>query len=49
MNAERSRNVAFIHIFYVHNHAGDQIKKNEVGGTCGTYGGQKRYIQVCGG
>ena len=49
MNTQHSRNVAFIYIFYVHNHAGDQIKKNEMGGVCGTYGGQKRCIQGYGG
>ena len=49
MNTERSRNVVFIHIFYVNNHAGDQIKRNEMGGVCGTYGGHKRCIQGFGG
>jgi hypothetical protein len=29
-------------------HSGDQIK-NEMGGACGTYGGQKRSIQDFGG
>jgi len=27
----------------------DQIKKNEMGGTCSTYGGQKRCIKDFGG
>jgi hypothetical protein len=27
----------------------DQIKKKEMGGPCGTYGGQKRCIQGFGG
>ena len=26
-----------------------QIKKNEMGGSCGTYGGEERGIQVSGG
>jgi len=25
--------------------SGDQIKWNEMGGACGTYGGEERYIQ----
>jgi hypothetical protein len=28
---------------------GDQIKKNEVGGACSTYGGEARCIQDFGG
>ena len=28
---------------------GDQIKKNEIGGTCNTYGGEERCIQGFGG
>jgi hypothetical protein len=28
---------------------GDQIKNNEMGGACGTYGGEKRCIQVLAG
>jgi hypothetical protein len=28
---------------------GDQIKKNEMGGACSTYGGEERYIQGFGG
>jgi len=27
----------------------DQIKSNEMGGTCGTYGGQERFMQDFGG
>jgi hypothetical protein len=27
----------------------DQIKKNEIGGACGTYGGQERCIHYFGG
>ena len=27
------------------NHPGDQIEKNETGGTCSAYGGEKRCIQ----
>jgi hypothetical protein len=49
INAERGRNVAFIHIFYVHNHADDQIKKNKMGGVYGMYGGHKRCIHGFGG
>jgi hypothetical protein len=30
-------------------HSGDQIKKNEIGGACGTYGGHERCIQGFGG
>ena len=26
-------------------HSGDQVKKNEMGRTCGTYGGEERFIQ----
>ena len=30
-------------------YVGDQIKKNELTGACGTYGGEDRFIQVfCG-
>jgi len=29
--------------------SGDQIEKNEVGGTCSTYGGEERLIQGFGG
>ena len=29
--------------------SGDKIKKNGIGGACGTYGGQDRYIQGFGG
>jgi hypothetical protein len=25
-------------------YSGEQIKKNEIGGACSTYGGQERYI-----
>jgi hypothetical protein len=28
---------------------GDKIKKNEIGETCGTNGGQEGFVQVCGG
>jgi hypothetical protein len=28
---------------------GDQMKKNEMGGACGTYGGHESCIQVVGG
>jgi len=28
---------------------GDQIEKNEMGGTCGTYGGEERCTQGFGG
>jgi hypothetical protein len=27
----------------------DQIEKNEMGGECGTYGGEERYVQCFGG
>ena len=27
----------------------DHIEKNEMGGTCNTYGGEERCIQGCGG
>jgi hypothetical protein len=30
-------------------HSGDQIKKTEMGRTCGTYGGEERCIQGFGG
>jgi hypothetical protein len=30
-------------------YSADQIKKNDMGGTCGTYGRQKRCIQGSGG
>jgi hypothetical protein len=30
-------------------YSGDQIKKNEVGGACSTYGGGERCIQGFGG
>ena len=49
MNTERSGNVAFIYISYVHKHAGDENKKNEMGRVYNTYGGQKRCIQGFGG
>jgi hypothetical protein len=26
-------------------HSGDHVKKTEMGRTCGTYGGEERYIQ----
>jgi len=29
--------------------AGDQIEKNEMGGTCSAHGGEERSIQVFGG
>ena len=29
--------------------AGDKIEKNEMGGTCGTYGGRERCAQGFGG
>ena len=29
--------------------AGDQIEKNEMGGTCSTYGGEERSLQGFGG
>jgi hypothetical protein len=38
MNTECSRNVAFINIFYVRNHADDQIKKKKMGEVHGKYG-----------
>jgi hypothetical protein len=28
---------------------GDQIKKNEMGGVCGTYGGPEKFMQGFGG
>jgi len=28
---------------------GDQIKENEMGGTCSTYGGDEKCIQIFGG
>jgi hypothetical protein len=31
------------------NYSGDQIKKNEVGRACSTYGGEERCIQDFGG
>jgi len=27
------------------NYSGDQIEKNEMGGACGTYGGEDRCMQ----
>jgi hypothetical protein len=30
-------------------YSGDQIKKNELGGACGTYGVRERFIQGFGG
>ena len=32
-----------LHIYDVTSHSGDKIKTNEMGGACGTYGGQKRF------
>jgi hypothetical protein len=29
--------------------SGDQIEKNEMGGTCSTYGGEERFMQDFGG
>jgi hypothetical protein len=29
--------------------SGDKIDKNEMGGACGTYGGEERFIQGFGG
>jgi len=29
--------------------SGDKIEKNEMGGTCSTYGGEERHIQDFGG
>jgi hypothetical protein len=26
-------------------HSGDQVKKNEMGRVCSTYGGEERYIR----
>ena len=33
--------ICILHNYYL----GDQIEKNEIGGTCGTYGRQERFIQ----
>jgi hypothetical protein len=30
-------------------YSGNQIEKNEMGGSCSTYGGKERYIQDFGG
>jgi hypothetical protein len=40
---------SFSAVYLTKYHSGDQIKKNEMGGTCGTYGGQERCIQGFGG
>ena len=31
-------------VFFTKYYSGDQIKNNEMGGTCGTYGEQERCI-----
>jgi hypothetical protein len=36
---------AFIIDIDVTSHSGDQVKKTEMGRTCGTYGGEERCIQ----
>jgi hypothetical protein len=36
-------------IFSSKYYSGDQIKKHEMGGTCGTYGEEERCIQDFGG
>jgi len=36
-------------LYSYHYYSGDQIKKNELGGACGTHGGQEKCIQgYCG-
>ena len=38
-----------VHDLYSTPYKGDEIKEDEMGGSCGTYGGQDRYIQgFCG-
>ena len=36
---------SFIFLLFTGNDSGEQIKKNEMGGACGTYGTQKRCLQ----
>jgi hypothetical protein len=48
-SGEDYKNVASRSAVFTKYFMGDQIKKNEMGGTCGTYRGEKRYIQSCGG
>jgi hypothetical protein len=36
-----------LHYFHaIPYYKGDEIKEDEMGGACGTYGGQDRYMQV---
>jgi hypothetical protein len=39
----------FVFILLTKYFSGDQIKKNEMGGAHGTYGGEERHIQGFGG
>jgi hypothetical protein len=40
---------ASLSVFFAKYYLGDQIKKNEIGRACGTYGEQERYMQGFGG
>jgi hypothetical protein len=39
----------FYSVLLTKNHSGDKIMKNEMGGSCGLYGGQDRCTQGFGG
>ena len=41
--------VVVVVVFLIQYCAGDEIKKNEMGGACGTYGGRARCAQGFGG
>jgi hypothetical protein len=41
----KERNVLNIMSVYLGRHSSDQVKKTEMGRTCGTYGGEERCIQ----
>jgi hypothetical protein len=41
----RLHNRALCSVLLTKYHSGDQVKKTEMGRTCGTYGEEERYIQ----
>jgi hypothetical protein len=45
----RLHNEKLCYLYYSKYYAGDQIKEDETGGECGTYGRQERCIQGSGG